>query len=521
VAEVKKVAIVGSSGGNLFHSGGGDPVRLLNEIAAQCRAAGMAVEAALFIAAQSSMDQKGVSVPAELYVWDPGLRAFRRMAQGDLDWVNREAVRADGEIARQIGEGRIDGLILISCDPLGVNRQSVAAAVERQLPVAGTGGTSMGTVKSLGANVVALSGTTGTTNQTRAVSFALALSRYWKLPYRMAGAKRWREASISGVMTSSIPAFMAVLLIMSLAKIPALAALQEAAAVLEALPAVILAVIAARHMSDLGESTMIAGAIAGLLSIQGGVIGALIAGLAAGWLIPRVFQLCTQRQFPATSVNITSAVISGLIPGLVMLFAANAWTMTAGDAVRSALTWTLGLNPALAGLAFGLCMWPLILKGWYHAVLLPLILIEMEEYGNSFIGALDMAGLVMASAGILLAQIAFPLQPADRISARKPLWLNIGFGTFIEASYVYMARSKLVYGGAIAASGLAGAVIGSLGLKSTAYVPFFLAMLFSNDAWGFLWAMLTALLFAFTVGIGANWAMRRKRKPGLKESSGE
>ncbi len=515
----KKVAILGSSGGNLFHSGGGDPVRLLNEIAAQCRGAGIEVEAALFIAAQGSMDQKGASVAAELHVWEPGAGTFQRMAQGDLDAVNREASRIDGEIARQIKEGRIDGLILISCDPLGVNRQSVAAAVKRKLPVAGTGGTSMGTVKSLGASVVALSGTTGTTNLTRAVSFVLALSRHWKLPYRMAGAKTWREARISGVMTSSIPAFMAALLMMSLARLPALAALQEAAAILAALPGVILAVFAARHMSELGESTLIAGAVAGLLSVQGGVIGAMIAGLAAGWLVPRMFRLCTQRHFPATSVNIATAVFSGLIPGLFMLYAGNAWTMAAGDAVRQALAWTVGLHPALIGLAFGLCMWPLILKGWYHAVLLPLILIEMEEYGNSWIGALDMAGLVMTSAGILLAQLVLPLHPADRTAARKPFWLNVGFGTFIEASYVYMSRSKFVYGGAIAASGLAGAVIGSLGLKSTAYVPFFLAMLFSNDALGFLGAMLTALLFAFTVGLCANWADRKK--PEHSESGRE
>lgn len=510
MSDFKKVAILGSSGGNLFHSGGGDPARLLSEIAVQCEAAGIAVEAAQFIAAQGSMDQRGSSVPAVLYEWDSGSRTFVRGMAGGLDEVNREAARADAVIARAIEEGRIDGLILISCDPFGANRQAVAAAAARKLPIVGTGGTSMGTVKSLGANVVALSGTTGTTNLTRAVSFALALSRHWKLPYRMAGAKRWREAKVSGVMTSSIPAFMAVLLLLSLAKLPALSALHEAAAIAAALPAVILSVFAARQLSDLGEATLIAGAVAGLLAAQGGVIGAVLAGLAAGWLVPRIFTLSAQLQFPATSVHIATAVFSGLAPGLLMLYAFGSWTAAAGDAIRQALEWAIGLEPALVGLAFGLCMWPLILKGWYHTVVLPLILLEMEKYGNSFVGALDMAGLVMASAGILLAQIALPLRPADRSASGKPFWLNVGFGTFIEASYVYMRRSKFVYGGAIAASGAAGAVIGTLHLKSTAYVPFYFALLFSNDAFGFALAMLTALAIAFTVGTCANWAGKRK-----------
>ncbi len=55
----------------------------------------------------------------------------------------------------------------------------------------------------------------------------------------------------------------------------------------------------------------------------------------------------------------------------------------------------------LAGLLAGLVIWPAILGGVYHAVILPLVLLEMEKSGVSFLGAVDMVGLVMVAAGVL------------------------------------------------------------------------------------------------------------------------
>ncbi|AJY77532.1 PTS sugar transporter [Paenibacillus beijingensis] len=514
----KKVAVLGSSGGNLFHSGGSDPVSLLREIQTQCRAADITVQAVQFIAAEGSMDHLKGSTPAAMYGWNAASEGFERLAGGTLAEINREAAALDEEIARMIEEGEIDGLILMSADPSGANRRAVEAAARRQLPVVGTGGTSMATVKSKGANVIAFSGTTGTTNLTRAVSYAMALSRYWKLPYRMASGdggiggssgSGWKRVKISGIMTSSMPAFIAVLVIMSLAKLPFLSGLQDAVLILSALPPVILAALAARKVADLGEVTLIAGVTAGLLSVPGGIIGAIIAGLAAGWLAPWTFRLCTQRNFPATTVNITAGALSGLAPGLLILFALGPLTTAAANGIRQALEALLQLNPAVIGLGFGLLMWPAIMRGWYHATVLPLILLEMEKEGNSFFGALDMAGLVMVSAGILLARIAFPAAPEERKPLLRPLWMNIGFGTFIEASYRYMKENKFVQAGAIVSSGLVGMIAGQFGLKSTAYVPSYAALLLSNDAPRFLLAMAVGLLGGFIAASAANLAQRR------------
>ena len=53
---MKKIAIIGSSGGNLYNLGGAEPEKLLQEIYQQCEAAGVEVAAVQFIAAEASMD---------------------------------------------------------------------------------------------------------------------------------------------------------------------------------------------------------------------------------------------------------------------------------------------------------------------------------------------------------------------------------------------------------------------------------------------------------------------------------
>jgi len=53
---MKKIAVIGSSGGHLFVLGGQDAQGLLDEIARQAGAAGFEVSHVAFVAASSSMD---------------------------------------------------------------------------------------------------------------------------------------------------------------------------------------------------------------------------------------------------------------------------------------------------------------------------------------------------------------------------------------------------------------------------------------------------------------------------------
>lgn len=83
-----------------------------------------------------------------------------------------------------IRRGEIDGIVVMSADPANANQAAFAAAVEMKTPIVGTGGTSMALVAAKGANVVATSGTTGTTSRTRAVSFVASLCKHWGIKYK-------------------------------------------------------------------------------------------------------------------------------------------------------------------------------------------------------------------------------------------------------------------------------------------------------------------------------------------------
>jgi hypothetical protein len=117
----------------------------------------------------------------------------------------------------------------------------------------------------------------------------------------------------------------------------------------------------------------------------------------------------------------------------------------------------------------------------------------MEQAGNSFLGAVDMTGLVMVSAGITLANIIFPREKSEATLAAPGFLINIGFGTFVEAAYPFMFSNKLVFAGAIFSAGLSGLFIGLFGVRGTAYVPALIAPTVSNTPIGFLISMLVAL----------------------------
>ena len=67
---MKKIAVIGSSGGNLYYLGGKDPDSLLAELLLQFDAAGMECASLQFIAAKASMDSGKEDTHAELYAWD-------------------------------------------------------------------------------------------------------------------------------------------------------------------------------------------------------------------------------------------------------------------------------------------------------------------------------------------------------------------------------------------------------------------------------------------------------------------
>ncbi|MFC6334018.1 PTS sugar transporter [Paenibacillus septentrionalis] len=518
-----KVAIIGSSGGNLFNLGGRQPDKLLGEIIAQCQSAQVHIAAIQFIAASESMDIAKGKTSASMYSYD---QETMRIVQSDvmtLADINVLAKDSDQNLAKQIEAGSVDGLIIMSGDPEGVNAASVAAAAAKGIPVVGTGGTSMAHVSAKGANVISTSGTTGTTNRTRAVSFLTALCKHWNIKYmpviglQSAGAQAddeksnnvWKRVNFKGIMQASLPGFIAMALVLALSKIPFLSSLSGVFdLIIGALP-VLIAVIAAKQVAELDEVSIVAGVIAGILSTGGGIIGGMIGGILAGILVHYLFIKCVQWRFPMTTVNIVAGGIAGLVSGLLMYFLVSPIALQLGEWIKQLINMTIAFNPILAGIIAGLLIWPAIIAGIYHAAILPIVLLEMESTGNSFLGAVDMVGLVMVSAGITLANIIGPRNKGEAAVATPGFLINVGFGTFVEAAYPFMFSNKVVFAGAIIASGIGGGLVGLFGVRGTAYVPSVAAPFLSDNALGFTAAMLMSLIVAFIFTLIANKTARQ------------
>lgn len=523
---MKRIAILGSSGGNLFNLGGKDPKKLLGEILVQTRAAGIEVEAVQFIAADESMDTVKPSTPASLWGLD-GQGEFSKQFVGTLAETNKTAVNFDEEMASKVRAGKVDGLVVLSGDPNGANKRALTAAAEKNLPVVGTGGTSMALISSMGNTVIATSGTTGTTNRTRAVSFVTSLSKFWRITYKPVLGRASNDSStvsgsgfqninIRGIMMSALPGFIAMAIILAASKIPGLSMLSDVFDVLIGALPVVVAVIAAKQVSELDEVSIVAGVVAGVLSVDGGIIGGIIGGILAGMLVRFLFKQFVEWRFPMTTVNIAAGGFAGLISGLLVYYFIGPIALALGDFIKLAIEQTVAFNPVLAGLLAGVLIWPAILGGVYHAAILPIVLLEMEKTGNSFLGAVDMVSLVMVAAGINLANIIAPRDKGESAVATPGFVINMGFGTFVESAYPFMFSSKWIFGGALVSGGIGGALVGLFDVRGTAYVPTFTAPLLTNNAIGFIIAMIVPLLIAFCITFITNKVLKSQEKHGIK-----
>ncbi len=520
----KQIAVIGSSGGNLYNQGGNNVDTLMKEIFTQAESAGMEIAYIQFVGASGSMDTVSKTSPAALYVLENG-RLYPSL-EATLDEVNEKAAKYDELLARAISEGKVDGIMLMSADPKGINRAALTAAAQKKLPIAGTGGSSIADARDLGCNVISASGTTGTTNRTRAVAFTTALAKEWKLKYMpvigntgaaaagAAEANVWKRINFRGIMMTSMPSFIAMALCLALSKIPGLGVLEDVFNTLVGALPIVVAAIASMQVSGFSEVGVVAGVVTGLLSQSGGILGGLVTGILSGILVYYIITFCFKHKVPGTTANIAAGGLAGLIAGFIGLYAVSPVALWLGNGIRNVIDSAVALSPIAAGALAGLLIWPAIIGGVYHAAILPIVLLEMETTGSSFFGAIDMTGLVMVSAGITLANVVFPRQKSDAVVALPGFAINVGFGTFVEAAYPFMFADKLVFAGALIAATVSGAFVGIFNVKGTAYVPAFMAPFEANAGKGlyFLLCMLIALAVAFVITAVANLAGRRKVK---------
>ena len=521
---MKRIAVIGSSGGNLYAQGGSSIDGMMKEIFMQTESAGMEIAFLQFVGASGSMDTISKDSPATLF----GLEGtkVKELFSGTLEQVNQEAAKTDAELAQKIRAGEIDGMMLLSADPNGANNQAIVAAAETKIPLVGTGGSSMAAAQKLGANVISASGTTGTTSRTRAVAFTTAFAKEWNLKYMPVigntGASAaskvetniWKRINFRGIMMTSLPAFIAMALSLALSKIPGLSPLEDVFNVLIGALPIVVSAIAAKQISGLDEVGVVAGVVAGVLSVDGGIIGGLAAGILSGVFAYYIIIFCFRHKVPGTTANICAAGIGGLAAGLICLYLVSPLALALGNGIRSLIDACLAFNPLVAGLVAGLLIWPAIIGGEYHAAILPIVMLEMEATGFSFLGAIDMTGLVVVSAGITFANIIYPKQRSDATLAFPGFLINFFFGTFVEAAYPFMFSNKLVFAGALLAATVSGGMVGAMGVQGTAYVPIFSAPGVANEGKGtaYLICILAAFVIALVVTLAANYLERKKMK---------
>ena len=532
----KKIAIVGSSGGNLYSQGGNDPKKLLGEIKTQTEAANLELGFVQFIAASTSFDNISPKAKVELYTLDD-YGEISILTSDSLENINDKVKELDRGLAELIKSGDINGLVSVSSDPNSNNKASMEAAKEKQIPVAGSGGSSMGVYESSGCNVVSSTGTTGTNSRTRAIAYISAIAKSLGEKYRPqigtassgeAGGSVWKRINIRGIMFSAMPAFIAMALMIALGQISGVnewlvsvtgneaASFSAISTTIIGLLPIILAGIGAKQISGFDEVGMVAGIIAGSLSTGGGVLGGLATGIIAGLIVYYVEIICLRNKVPTTTSNLLAGALGGLLAGFIGMFLISPVAAFLGNGIRNVIDQILAYNSTLAGLFVGAVIWFAIIGGVYHAAILPIVLLEMESTGFSFLGAVDLVGLVCVSAGITLANIVFPREKGGRAAAIPGFTVNMCFGTFVEAAYPYMFGNKLVFIGAIISAALGGAMVGMFDIKSTAYVPTFVAPgLTNNTAVQLIITMLVTIAVAFMF---TSWANLRAKRLVKSES---
>jgi len=473
---VKRVVLLGSSGGNLHRLGGADPAQLIRTVQQHLGKAGVELAAVCYVSADASLDAATDSATGALWQLRDGVPQL--VEAGRLAKINEIAQSRDAELAELIGSGDVDGVILVSADPHGTNQASVAVAAERRLPAAGSGGSSVAAAEALGIRFVSASGSTGTTNHTRAISYTAGFAREWKLTYRPVDLPAtpgswWRRYDPRPVLVDALPAILAVAVGLGLAQYVGAGTRDHVVDLLLPLVPVSIGYTAASRVGSVGQAGRVAGVLAGVLASNGGVLTALAAGFLAGTLADLTAGTALRYRVPATGANIIASGGAGLLAGAAARLLLSGPGRALDHWCSGALDFGLEHAGVWIGAVAGGCMWTVLLRGYYHSLVLPLMVVEFSASGASFLAAVDMVALVAVSAGITAAAVVWPRLPAERGPARRTLRINALLGTYVEGSFPHVKARRAAMATAVAAATAGGAVAGLCHGTGVTYIPLF------------------------------------------------
>ncbi|GKZ00576.1 hypothetical protein MPSEU_001009800 [Mayamaea pseudoterrestris] len=490
----KAVLVLASSGGGTATLGHTDPISLLQAIDDELRNIHARVEHVVFVSLcdGSGMDLVNAS-KSQAVLYEATRTSKKEQDKQELqDLFLHPAIRDymakqkyDERFANMIQISKIDAVICISFSPNQFPK-TLTAAAQRNIPVTGSGGTSLSQAASLyNVQIVGnAGGSVATTCWTRAVSYTSSLAKYWKRSYTAKDPMIAQTTSptMSSVLNSCLGAFWAVCLLKTIiipfavaavSKVLSYDANDDVKSLLYALehwciPVLCSVVMATstscRQVSNAPGLTM--AAIIASASSHQSMLGGLLAGkLVARWTVPLLFA-CVTRNVPATMTNLLTSGGLGAFIALILL-PLTPWLRYMTTLIRLGIYWTVQqpdyrINMVIAS-AYGMLSCYGSKVGWYHCCHLPLILVEMEHGDPSILGAVDELTLVLVCSGVCLGNLLGrstcssrygQVQDADASLCWRGLRINLLYGDFVEACYPLMEKSRIINAACYLASGL-------------------------------------------------------------------
>ena len=326
----KKVSLIGSSGGGtatLGHNNASEFVKLIaKHLNSICGESSVTLDTVLFVSLDKGFDSAtGREDATLLFIQDGGSKEVT--FHDSLDQINEMVKRFEENIATGIQEGKVHGLISVSCKPSLFSRTFQAAA-KQKLPVSGTGGSSLAMATSeFKIRLIGNSGgSVGTTPETKAISFASAFSKDWNLEYNP-----WKSKSIKpdppswkSVLNSCLPGFWSIALLKRLILTTSLGKLMSDSDRLAlifmiesyALP-ILCAVIMATSRRKV-ESVQMSAVIAAS-ACHKTILGGLISGWLVAFLEERLLYISILKwKLPATSTNLVTGGLVGIFTAALM-----------------------------------------------------------------------------------------------------------------------------------------------------------------------------------------------------------
>jgi hypothetical protein len=503
----KRIAIIGSTGGNLYLQGGLLGKDLLHSIQREVERWGYGIRAVLYLCTDRSMD--AINGKSQVTLITRNLD-IREDASGELSKINQLVSRGSQAIGDAIKNREIDALISISADPSGVNRSVFEAAKQANIPIVASGASSVAWMRKLGCNVIYATGTTGTSSEFRSINYLMALVRFWGDNVKRQIWQKIGETIKSASFrfeTWTLPYFLLIVILKGVLSYGVTGIADVYTTLLDIAPLIACLAVSLSLLRDprLGMAAAITtGVVASFF--HAGFVGGIFAGYITAIIFNTILHLIAGRRMPGSAQGIL--IYSVTVVSIALPFSIAAEPL-------GALTGSLAMLPERImagnhqwiGFFIGAAFWPAMESGLYHRVLLPFILLEISVKGMSVIGAFDVLCLVVMAVGANIAAVFLGNDPKQGLMS---LVENIVYGTNVEYVYTMSAGSRIIRYGLCLLCGIGGIFILQFGLKGVGYLPLFILPFIVENGQKLAIAMAVVVMLSTLYFVVCGVMLRRK-----------